>query len=331
MTEKQFKDNFRVERSTFFEIINQTRPYLSKSDTNYRAAVPVEKRVACALYALGSTSELRTISNLFGLGVSTTSNIIHEFCSVLIDFYFYGLIRFPITDAEIQETINDYLMQFGYPLCLGSLDGTHIPIKPPIGDEPDYYNYKKYHSVIMLATVNCKLMFTYVNVGAPGRCNDSSVYSRSTLYDVIQNPIYKNDSITMNNVKIHSHLIADSASALNSTLMKPFAERPNMSRKEATFNYRLRRARSSVERAFGIMKNRFRCVHRKMEYDLNNSINIIKAITILHNLCIIVGDNSEIEWDIPHAVYQKPMCNIRGAGGNQIREALAEYFMANPL
>ena len=40
-----------------------------------------------------------------------------------------------------------FLSKFGYPLCLGSLDGTHIQIKAPLGAEPDYYNYKKHHSV----------------------------------------------------------------------------------------------------------------------------------------------------------------------------------------
>jgi hypothetical protein len=186
ITDKQFKNNFRRKGSTFSALVHQVGPYLHKNDTNYRAAVLVDKRVACTLYVLGSSNELRTISDLFGIGISTIGLIIHEFCSVLIDLFLYRLIKFPSTDAEIQETIDGYLNKFGCPLCLGSLDGTHIPIKPSVGTEPNYYNYKKFHSVIMLAAVNSNLMFIYVNAGVPGRCNDSSFYSRSTLYDAIQ-------------------------------------------------------------------------------------------------------------------------------------------------
>ena len=101
----------------------------------------------------------------------------------------------------------------------------------------------------------------------------------------------------------------------------------NMSRKEFMFNYRLSRARSTVERVFGMMKNRFRCIHRKMEYELDNSLRIIKAIAILHNLCTISGDDSELDWDIPRTVYKKPSCNSQTTGGNDVRQALTDYFV----
>ncbi|CAF4195965.1 unnamed protein product [Rotaria sp. Silwood2] len=222
--------------------------------------------------------------------------------------------------------MNGFLTQCGYPLCLGSRDGTHVQIKPPVGTETDYYNCKKFHSVIMLAAVNSKLMFTYINVGAPERCYKSSIYSRWTLYYVIQNSIYKKSFFIENNATMYAHLMADSVFALHSTLIKQYAERPNMSKKECMFNYRLSMARSTVERAFGMMKNRFRCIHRKMEYELDNSVRIIKAIAILHNICIISGDNSELDWDISYVIYKKPSCNSQTTDGNEIRQAFTDYL-----
>ncbi len=127
------------------------------------------------------------------------------------------------------------------------------------------------------------------------------------------------------------HLIADSAFSLNKTLIKPFAERPNMPKRYSTFNYRLSRSRCSVERAFGALKNRFRSLHKKMEYNLSNTTNMIKAATILHNLCIINGDKDEIDWDTPNTVHKKPSCNIQTNDGNDVREALVNYFLLNPL
>jgi hypothetical protein len=331
MTERQFKDNFRLQRSTFSALIYHIGPYIQKKDTILRPSIPVQKRIAVALYALGSTSELRTIGNLFGIGKNTAGLLLHEFCCTLVDILFHRFIKFPNTDQEIKDTIDDFQTKYGYPMCLGALDGSHISIKPPLGFEIDYFNYKKHHSVILLAVVNASLQFIYVNVGAPGRSNDSSVFGSSKLAEVIQHQIYSNHFMMINNVKIQSHLIADSAFALSKTLMKPFPERLNMPRRNTLFNYRLSRCRCTVERAFGSLKNRFRLLHKKMEFKLDNLTTIIKAATILHNLCIIEGDNIEIDWEIPQPIHKKPACNVQTTGGGDVREAMTDFFLQNPL
>ena len=187
------------------------------------------------------------------------------------------------------------------------------------------------HSVIMLAVVDADLKFTYVNAGAPGRCNDASVFSRSTLSEVMNNPIYRNHFIMVDNTKVQSHLIADSAFALTRRLIKPFPIRPDMPREQAMFNYRLSRCRCTVERGFGLLKNRFRLLHKKLEFDLGNTTKIIKAAAILHNLCILCGDSSEIEWDIPQPIYKKPSCCTTTLDGADVRHALALFFSRNPL
>ncbi|CAF3219914.1 unnamed protein product [Rotaria sp. Silwood2] len=331
MNDRKFKENFRLERSTFLFLVNHIVPLLKKDDTKFRLTISVEKRICCALYCLGSSSELRTIGNLFGIGKSTVGKILHEFCGIIIEVFFYRIIKFPATDEEIKNTVNGFLDKYNYLMCLGALDGTHISIKPPLGLESDYYNYKKFHSIVMLAVVDSNLHLTYVNVGAPGRCNNASVYARSTLSEVIQNTIYRNHYIMVNNANVQAHLIADSAFALDRTLMKPYPLRPDMPREYAAFNYRLSRCRCSVERAFGLLKNRFRILHKKMEFDLDNTINVIKATVVLHNLCIISEDLSEIEWDVSETIYKKPGCNATTTEGIDLRHALTQYFIQNSL
>nr|ACD54739.1 PIF/Harbinger-like protein [Adineta vaga] len=331
MSDHQFKENFRVERTTYACLIDKIGPYLEKLETNYRATIPVDKRIAIALYTLGSSSELRKIAHLFGIGRSTTGEILREFCSTLVETLFYQFIKFPKSPDEIKETINGFYDKFNYPMCIGSVDGTHIAIKPPKGYETDYYNYKKHHSIIMRAIVNSDLLFTYVNIGASGRCNDSSIYNRSSLSQVIEDPIYDNHYMMINQIKVRCHFIADSAFSLSKTLMKPFPERPNMQKEYSTFNYRLSRARCSVERTFGALKNRFRLLHKKIEYNLSNITNMVKAATILHNLCILNGDNDEIEWNTTAVVHRKPSCNSHTNDGTDVRNAIVKFFLCNPL
>ena len=331
MNAKQFKESFRMQRGTYQQLVDQLRPYLQKENTVLRFSIPVEKRIGCALYLLGSTCELRTAAHLFGIGKSTAAYILHDFCEVLVHLHFTRVIKFPSTLQEIELTTNAFLENHGYPMCLGAVDGTHIRIQAPIGAETDYFNFKKYHSVIMLAVVDAHLKFTYVNVGAPGRCNDASVYSRSTLMEILQLPIYAQHNLNINNTIIQPHLIGDSAFPLSKTLMKPYPERTRPPPDQSLFNYRLSHCRCTVEQSFGSLKNRFRCLYKKLEYDIDNSKTIIKALCILHNICVDARDSIEIEWDTIEPVHKKPLCNIQMGGAAGVREALSVFFSQNPL
>lgn len=123
-------------------IIKQIGSYIEKCNTTYGAAIPIQKKGACAHCALQFPSEYRTIGHLFGTDKTTAGEILHVFCFVLADKVFTRLIKFSITDAEIQEVIDGLLFtNYGYPLCVGILDGTHIVIKLPFGYEVDYFNY----------------------------------------------------------------------------------------------------------------------------------------------------------------------------------------------
>lgn len=46
------------------------------------------------------------------------------------------------------------------------------------------------------------------------------------------------------------------------------------------------RARSAVERCIGVLKSRFRCLHRALEYAPAKVGRIINSCAILHNKCI---------------------------------------------
>jgi hypothetical protein len=68
-----------------------------------------------------------------------------------------------------------------------------------------------------------------------------------------------------------------------------------------------------------------------MEFKLSNTTNIIKTAAILHNLCVVNNDHEEIDWNIPVTIHKKPACNSQTNDGANIRQALVNYFVANPL
>ncbi|GBP23647.1 hypothetical protein EVAR_80264_1 [Eumeta japonica] len=77
-------------------------------------------------------------------------------------------------------------------------------------------------------------------------------------------------------------IIGDEAFALDKNLMRPFPE-ITLAREKRIFNYRLCRARRSVECAFGVLCNKWRVLHTPLLVNPNFATHIVKAACVLHN------------------------------------------------
>ena len=83
------------------------------------------------------------------------------------------------TGAALDENVRHFRVDHGFPQCVGSVDGTHIPIVSPRECPADYYNRKGWHSIILQGTVDHAGRFIDVYVGWPGRVHDARVFSNS--------------------------------------------------------------------------------------------------------------------------------------------------------
>ena len=67
------------------------------------------------------------------------------------------------------------------------MDGKHIFLFHPKGSGSEYYNYKGFFSLVMLALVDYDYKFIFVDVLYQGRISDDSVYNNSSLSNAIEN------------------------------------------------------------------------------------------------------------------------------------------------
>ena len=138
--EELWYSNFRVTRGTFEFLLNEVMEYIRCKDIVMRSAISAKRRLAITLYFLASTAEYRTIANLFGVSRSFVCLCVRDVSKVIISKLSH-VVSFAHGD-ELLQIINDYEQRWGFPMCAGAIDGTHIPIIAPSECHAEYVNRK---------------------------------------------------------------------------------------------------------------------------------------------------------------------------------------------
>jgi hypothetical protein len=162
------------------------------------------------------------------------------------------------------------------------LDGKHVAIVKPADEGSYYFNYKGYHSVVLMGLVEANLEFIMADVGCNGRVSDGGVIEETVFYRKLKNgelALPKNDDTVEN---MNFVLIADEAFALRENTLKPFP-RKDLTYEKQIFNYRLSRARRCVENSFGVLAARFRIFHTTINLQPSKVDDIVMACVVLHN------------------------------------------------
>ena len=76
--DRQWTQNFRMRRDTFLELCEWLAPALQRRDTRMRPAIPLQKRVAIALWKLSTPDSYRSVGNQFGVGRSTVGAVLMQ-------------------------------------------------------------------------------------------------------------------------------------------------------------------------------------------------------------------------------------------------------------
>ncbi|CAI5789474.1 protein ANTAGONIST OF LIKE HETEROCHROMATIN PROTEIN 1-like [Podarcis lilfordi] len=321
---------FRMSREAVLELVERLRPVLQREDTNMRAAIPVDKRVALTLWKLATSDSYRSVANQFGVGVSTASVIVMEVCEAIHDVLLQQVVR--LGDAQ---AVMEGFEQLGFPNCIGAVDETHIPILCSPHGASAYINGKGLVSMVLQALVDSAGRFMDVYAGWSGGLQDSGLPWGSPLFERMEKGTFGPQTTTeIEGVAVGPVLLGGPACPLRPWLMKPYPEAPEGPRQR--FNLLLGKCRMAVSYAFERLKGRWRCLLKRLDVAEKNVPLVIVACCILHNICESRNEAMQEGWeegmdyaDLPSAEGHADAFSDAEEGAGEahgVREAYCTFF-----
>ena len=140
--------------------------------------------------------------------------------------------------------------------------------------------------IVLLALVDGDSRFLWVDVGAAGSTSDARIFKHTDLRHKIEGGSMgfpDSESLGIGGPKVNFFLLGDNDFPLMLWLMRPYSSH-SMDLKEMVFNYRIRRGRTVVENAFGILMSHFRIFQSPLQQEPWVVNRVVMACLVLHNL-----------------------------------------------
>ncbi|XP_066581296.1 uncharacterized protein [Prorops nasuta] len=247
MADKQFQAHFRMSKSVFEILINMAGGINQRNpvSTSGFPEINLQKEFLITIWYLANLESMRSVSERFGIAKSTCWNVLYRTCNILdIINRNYGIIKWPNEDRQLQ--IAQGFSRNSFVDVIGCIDGTHIKIKRPKYNSNSYVNRKGYHSLLLQAICDHKMLFIDVYAGEAGSLHDYTLYKRSEIYKQIRN--------RESNFFRGSYILGDLAYKLSTNLIVGFKDNGHLSNRQKLFNNILSKIRVKIENAFGLLK-----------------------------------------------------------------------------
>nr|XP_034339477.1 putative nuclease HARBI1 [Crassostrea gigas] len=235
---------YRFPRRTIVDFIQQVDRRLSRP-TNRSHPLPVSSMVLATLRVLSKGDFQSEAADIHGISQPSFSRM---FMGV-VDALNASLdnIIFPMGQEEILRTKEEFLRVANFPNVVGAIDGTLIPIIGMTGDDEHVFVCRKgFHAINMQGIVTADLRFTNIVCKYGGATHDAYILANSSIPEI------------MDQLPGGGWLLGDSGYPLRPWLMTPFLT-PQAGQQDK-YNASHIKTRNCVERAFGVLKSRFRQV-----------------------------------------------------------------------
>ena len=96
-------------------------------------------------------------------------------------------LKVPSTEQEWEFIADETFKRWNFPNPFAAADSKHITLFHLEGSGSEYYNYKDFYSLVLLAFVDYDYKFLLIDVQCQERISDRGVFSNSAICSVINN------------------------------------------------------------------------------------------------------------------------------------------------
>ncbi|XP_069687252.1 uncharacterized protein [Periplaneta americana] len=337
-----FRNYTRMTIETFDYIVSVLKNGFTLRTTNFQRPISLEERLIVTLRYLVTGMQFKQLAYSFRISKTAVSTMIVDICkSIWLNLH---PIYMPVpTQKTLKKNGEEFGKKWGFPNCVGALDGKHIRIKRPNNSQNMYRNYKGFYSTNMLTVTDANYKFVVVDIGGYGKDSDGGMFAASALSEQLESKtlnLPRPQKLPNSEIEAPFVIIADEGFPLRPYLLRPFPRNQLVEGGEKdVFNYRLARARMVVECSYGSLLSKFNILSFPIATDIHNTIHIVQAMTLLHN---IIRDRDgftdeeistfiNVERDPQTAMATSRKHNSMKKRAKEIRELFSSYLIKNLL
>lgn len=302
---KLFRRRFRVPYPIFQDLLEKAEAIGFKkqpiSIANVKG-IPLELQLLGVLRVLGRGTCFDGVEELTGGSAEAHRSFFHKFCHLFVRKYYDEYVYLPRNNEEKARWMSDYA-RMGLPGAIGSTDCVHVKWERcPHGLLNVCTGKEGYATLAWQATVNHKMRFISVTRSFYGSSNDKTICKFDNLTQRMKsNIIYNEDVFELKDENGDTitekglYLICDGGFVKWRCMMTAYKYFSEL--KEALWSSQMESTRKDVERAFGILKGRFRCLKLPIFFQKQTDIdNMMWTCIILHNM-ILTHDGRDALWE----------------------------------
>ncbi|XP_043069575.2 putative nuclease HARBI1 [Drosophila bipectinata] len=196
-----FFENFHMSVSNFEDLFLR----------NFRLdAIPLEAKLALTLEYLACGTFQRHVASCYHISKQHVGVTIPEVCDAIC-VALSGEIEAWDVEA-MKRRAQEFQGLWQFPNCIGAIDGKHVAIKAPPHCGSAFYNYKGFHSIILLAICDASCRFTFIDVGAYKSEGDMKAFSKSWIgRELLEGGMEFPEDNMLGGVRTPYFLVADDA------------------------------------------------------------------------------------------------------------------------
>ncbi|CAM9900659.1 unnamed protein product, partial [Heterosigma akashiwo] len=286
--EDQFRRRFRMSPTLFYRLMNaciEEDPefFRNKTVLTGKAGHDSFQKCTAALKDSGSRVPADSVDEYLQISEGQSRLAFYHFCRAIVSKFEGQYLSGP-SPARLRRSLDINALR-GFPGMVGSIDCMHWQWKNcPVAYQAQYKGKEGKPTVVLEAAAGPDLYFYHCFFGAPGTWNDINVLNSSTfmqkLVEGVFSPAGESD-FELNGLRFSiPYFLADGIYPKWACFLKTKANGLKFSKWQEAI-------RKDVERAFGVLQNRFTILGRACQlHSVEDMELVVKTCMIIHNMLV---------------------------------------------